>query len=55
MHQQIITEIQRIKEKYPDWRFGQIVANALAKVPRRDNDDPYYYSDESLLEGVKKL
>lgn len=51
---EIIQELIKIKNKYPDWRFGQILSNAVAK-DEDCNADLYYTRDEDLLEAIKKL
>ena len=41
--------------KYPKWRLGQIVANAVREFDGRVNCDPFYLSDEDLIIGLEKL
>ena len=42
-------EIARIwKEKFPDWRFGQLMYNFFYEI-----GDPFYYEEEDLLEAFK--
>lgn len=36
------------KEKYPDWRFGQLMVNFFYRV-----GDPFYYEEEELLTAFK--
>jgi uncharacterized protein YihD (DUF1040 family) len=46
---QILAELQKIWEKYPDLRLGQLLCNVYS--------DPalYYKEDEDLIEGLKKF
>ena len=52
---QILEMLQEYSEKLPHWRIGQIIANAVRAYDGRLNCDPFYMSDDELLEGLKKL
>ena len=40
---------------YPDWRAGQIIANAVREYDGRVNCDPFYIEDKALLHGLDSL
>lgn len=44
--------LKRIKDRYPDLRIGQIIANAL---PSNFNSDPYHITDEALAKELIEL
>lgn len=48
--------IDRVRDKHPDWRYGQIIANAvLSMKPGAIGTDPFYVEDSLLREGLWKL
>jgi hypothetical protein len=48
--------IDMVRDRYPDWRYGQIIANAvLAVKPETIATDPFYVEDSLLREGLWKL
>lgn len=51
---EIIQELIKVKHKYPDWRFGQILSKAIAN-DTNCNPDIVKTRDEELLEAIKKL
>ena len=55
MLRQIVMEIKRINDKYPSWRFGQIIANAVREYDGRVNCDPFYIENGELLEALKRI
>lgn len=36
------------KEKFPDWRFGQLMYNFFAQL-----GDPFYYEEDELMAAFK--
>ncbi len=42
-----LKEVETLWNKYPDWRFCQLVIN-VAKV-----DDPFYMEDDKFLEKLQ--
>ncbi len=45
-------------ERRPDWRLGQLIANAARdphKPPGQDSRDPYHLEDDELWLGLKRL
>jgi hypothetical protein len=45
----------KLHAKYPSWRFGQIIANALRGFDGRVDCDPFHIYNEDLEEGLKNL
>ena len=45
----VLRELQRLWEKHPDWRLGQLIFN----IPRRD---PFHIEDDDLIKlGFEKF
>jgi hypothetical protein len=44
---EIVDLITLIWEEYPDWSFGQLVANLLG------SEDPFFVEDDELLNFLK--
>lgn len=44
-----------IHTEYPDWRFGQVIANAIREYDGRVNCDPFHMQDEEMLTGLEGL
>lgn len=42
------------KENCPDWRFGQLMFNAM-RVMQSHNKDIFYMEEDELLEYIKKM
>ncbi len=51
----IIHKILLLSLEYPDWRVGQIIANAVREYDGRVNCDPFHVSDEGLESGLDIL
>ena len=54
----ILEILSKLVDKYPDLRFGQILANAEVIIYKNDYDelvpkDPYYEEPEVTLERMK--
>lgn len=47
--------IDKVAVKYPEWRFGQIIANAVRAETGRMDCDPFYIEDEDLRRGLHRL
>lgn len=47
--------LDTVAGRYPEWRYGQIIANAVRAVTGRTNCDPFYIDDGDLLEGLLAL
>jgi hypothetical protein len=48
-------ELKKMWHKIPDWRFGQLMSNALGAVYERTNNDPFYMEDDEMLKELKEL
>ena len=46
-----LEEIEKLWEKVPDWRFGQLVMNVLGTCKK----DPFFYEDDEMLELWKEF
>lgn len=46
-----LSEIERVWNKVPNWRFGQFMLNWLNYLEK----DPFYYEDNKMLEELKKF
>lgn len=44
-----LEEVERLWNKVPDWRFGQLICN----IPY--NRDPFFLEEDEFLEEMKKL
>lgn len=53
--EEIINKLQECTKNFPNWRVGQIIANAIRAYDGRLNCDPFYIDDKKLLEGLNKL
>ena len=51
----IIQLCMKLHAKYPNWRFGQIVANAIRAFDGRLNCDPFAIWNEDLEIGLKNI
>lgn len=41
-----LEEIEKLWEKVPDWRFGQLIVNVLGTCKK----DPFFYEEDEMLE-----
>ena len=46
-----LEEIEKLWEKVPDWRFGQLVMNVLGTCKK----DPFFYEEDEMLELWKEF
>lgn len=51
----IIHKLLLLTIEYPNWRTGQIIANAVREWDGRVNCDPFYIQDEELEIGLDNL
>ena len=47
--------LKKIWENVPDWRFGQLMSNALSEVQDRTGQDVFYIEDDSMIAELEKL
>ena len=48
-------ELKKMWHKVPDWRFGQLMSNALGEVYANTQTDIFYIEDDEMLEELKKV
>lgn len=46
-----LEEIEKLWEKVPDWRFGQLIINVLGTCKK----DPFFYEEDEMLELWKEF
>lgn len=46
-----LEEIEKLWEKVPDWRFGQLIMNVLGTCKK----DPFFYEEDEMLELWKEF
>ena len=46
-----LEEIEKLWEKVPDWRFGQLIVNVLGTCKK----DPFFYEEDEMLELWKEF
>lgn len=55
----LVERLLRVWAEYPEWRFGQLIANATRRQGsspcRICGCDPFYLSDEDLAAAVEAL
>jgi hypothetical protein len=47
--------VEQIWKANPDWRLGQVVANAIRAHDGRVNCDPFYIDDRDMNHGLEAL
>ena len=40
-----LERLEKVWNEVPDWRFGQLVCNALNSIPK----DPFYVEDDEMI------
>lgn len=48
-----LAELGELWEKYPDLRFGQLVANLQATISK--NPDLFYTEDDQMLKAIRSF
>ncbi len=48
----LLTELEKQWERFPDWRFGQLIGNIKRFY---DIDDLFYIEDDKMLELIKNF
>ena len=48
----LLTELEKQWERFPDWRFGQLIENIKRFY---DIDDLFYIEDDKMLELIKNF
>lgn len=47
-------ELRKAWHKYPDWRLGQLIANAVRAETGVVNCDPFFIEDDEMLVGIQR-
>ena len=50
----VLAVLGRVWYENPDWRLGQVIANAVRQTGRFDCD-PFYIEDDEMVEALKEL
>lgn len=48
-------ELKNMWHQVPDWRFGQLMSNALGEVYMKENRDIFFIEDDKMLEDLKEI
>lgn len=48
-------ELKKIWHQVPDWRFGQLIVNALGEIQTKEKRDVFFVEDDKMLEELKEL
>jgi hypothetical protein len=51
----ILAICNAVHSRHPEWRFGQVIANAVREIDGRVNCDPFHISDDQMLRGLDNL
>lgn len=56
-NKKILEKLAKMVEKYPDWRFGQLLVNCnlLEIIDLGKVADPYHEESEQTLENILEL
>ena len=50
-----IQVLREVWEKNPDWRLGQVIANAVRQIDGRVDCDPFYVEDDAMKEALESM
>jgi hypothetical protein len=45
----------KLHVEYPEWRFGQVIANAVREYDGRVNCDPFHIQDDEMMARLENL
>ena len=48
-------ELKKMWHQVPDWRFGQLIVNALGEIQAKEKRDVFFVEDDKMLEELKEL
>lgn len=48
-------ELKKMWQQVPDWRFGQLIVNALGEIQAKEKRDVFFIEDDKMLEELKEL
>ncbi len=46
-----MTAVEKLWEKYPDWRLGQLIVNVARSA---GYEDPFFIEDDRLMEEIRR-
>ena len=53
LRQQVLAALEDLSETYPDWRFGQMIANLATIARGPENESVWDMEDEELLAAIR--
>ncbi len=53
LRQQVLAALDDLSEAYPDWRFGQMLANLVTIARGPENESIWDMEDEELLAAIR--
>ena len=53
LRQQVLAALEDLSETYPDWRFGQMIANLATIARGPENESVWDMEDEELLTAIR--
>ena len=53
LRQQVLAALEVLSETYPDWRFGQMIANLATIARGPENESVWDMQDEELLTAIR--
>ena len=48
-------ELKKMWQQVPDWRFGQLIVNALGEIQAKEKCDVFFVEDDKMLEDLKEV
>ena len=48
-------ELKKMWQQVPDWRFGQLIVNALGEIQAKEKRDVFFIEDDKMLEDLKEV
>lgn len=48
-------ELKKMWHQVPDWRFGQLIVNALGEIQAKEKCDVFFVEDDKMLEDLKEV
>ena len=53
LRQQVLAALDELSDSYPDWRFGQMIANLALIARGPENESVWDMEDEELLAAIR--
>ncbi len=53
LRQQVLAALDELSDSYPDWRFGQMIANLALVARGPENESVWDMEDEELLAAIR--